>query len=167
MSYFKNLSRHARIVLAIFVGAVVGAGAVAGPVAATSTGGITVYEAKDPPATFVNLKGGAVNTNIATKAMPAGKYLVHVSLYLQFSPAGTPPVTWLWCGLATSAIARPDFLTYLVTQPNGGTSTLSGTEVFTLAAGQSLHLICDDLAATSTDSVNNFHLDATPINLLG
>ncbi len=162
MTRIRNLSRHTRVVFAITLAALVGAGVVAGPVAATVTGGITVYETKTVVHGTFTL--GKVTIE-AKKVVPAGQYLVNATIEVNTESPNT-----VICSLGTSAttLASLEMINHNTSGVTSSTNpaTMSENHVVTIATGQTLYLNCADTQTTATDGVSWVFMDATPVNSL-
>jgi hypothetical protein len=167
MSRIKNLLRRAWIAVVV-AGAVVGAVAVVGPVAAgagpdatTVVGGITVYQKKLVNQS-ITLGSQANPTTVATKAVPPGKYLV-----TGFIGVNSQPGSFDVCALSNTLNGNDGvFGTYANQTSFGAQVNVSETEVLTIGTGQSIHLTCDDNNANPGNVVGEAVIEATPVNAL-
>lgn len=136
MSRLRNVSRRGWIVVAV-VAAVMGAGAITAPVAASSnptvSGGITVYQVKRPCCRhYATLGSEADPTTIAVKAVPPGTYLVTGMIGV-----GSQPGSYIVCALSNALNGNDGiFGDYATT--TGGAVSVSETEVVTTTTGQSI-----------------------------
>ena len=136
--------------------------ATGGTASATAvTGGITLYQVK-----FVNqsitLGSGTSPTTVATKAVPAGKYLV-----TGFIGVNAQPGSFIVCAVSNTLNGNDGvFGTYANQTGLGAQVNVSETEVVNISTGQSIHLTCDDNNGKPGDVLGEAVIEAIPVNAL-
>jgi hypothetical protein len=129
--------------------------------ATTVTGGITLYQVKLVNQS-ITLGSQASPTTVATKAVPAGKYLV-----TGFIGVNAQPGSFIVCAVSNTLNGNDGvFGTYANQTGLGAEVNVSETEVVKIGTGQSIHLTCDDNNGKSGDVLGEAVIEATPVNAL-
>ena len=124
-------------------------------------GGVTVYQVKLSNQS-ITLGSQANPATVATKAVPAGKYLV-----TGFVGVNAQPGSFIVCAVSNTLNGNDGiFGTYANQTGLGAEVNVSETEVVTIGTGQSIHLTCDDNNGKPGDVVGEAVIEATPVNAL-
>jgi hypothetical protein len=147
--------------VALCVGGAEAAGSSAQPLQQTVTGGVHVYEAKNINQN-IPLGSQANPTTVATKKVPAGKYLVSGQIGVN-----TQPGSFVVCALSNVQNGNDGvFGTFTNQWTLAAQENVHESEVLTIAAGQQIHLTCDDNNGNSGDVVGSAVIEAIPVNTL-
>lgn len=168
MSNFRSLP--ARLGIAVVGATALGAGALAltsasaAPIhsaRAAVSGGIADYQVK-----LVNqdtaLGSQSHPTTLATKSVPAGRYLVTGEIGVN-----TQPGSYIVCSVSNTRNGNDGVFGVFTNQTaDAAQENVTETEVVRVSSGQSLHLTCDDNNGKTGDAVGEVILEATPVNAL-
>jgi hypothetical protein len=121
-----------------------------------TTNGVAVYQARS---NNVGIDLGS-QTTVLTKKVPAGKYLVHGSIQVN-----TQPGSFIVCALSNTLNGNDGIFGVFTNQWTfAAQENVSEEEVVTIAAGQSIHLTCDDNSGKAGNIVGDAVIEAIPAN---
>ncbi len=124
-------------------------------------GGIADYQVKT--ATSITLGPGTNPTTVATKAVPAGRYLVTGMIGVN-----TQPGSFIVCALSNTQNGNDGiFGTFTNQWTFGAQENVHESEVLTIHSGQVIHLTCDDNNGKPNNVVGEVVIEAVPVNFLG
>jgi hypothetical protein len=173
--YKKETSRRRRIMTAVAV--LCGAIAISGTTAAialppsvdasnrviegSAATGIHVFETK-LVGQSISLGGATKPTTVATKSVPAGKYLVDAMIAVNVQPG-----SFIVCAVSNTLNGNDGvFGTYQNEASSVANVDVAENEVVAVAAGQSIQLTCDDNADKLGNLVGEAVIDATKVKTL-
>ena len=126
--------------------------------AVTTGASESVYQAK---AVYVSKAVGphVLLTLVLSKKVPAGTYLVHAEVGVNVVPQA-----FLVCAVSNVVNGNDGvFGTYFNSATQGEEVNVIEEESVTVAAGQSIHLMCDDNSNLSGNTIGEATIDALPV----